>query len=101
MIRDPPEWLIGAMLRSYGRIPLVAALYIMLLLQVLNAGNTLSEADQETLTNLIDLGYTTVGAYEVVAYLIFFWAFAPVIGGAYVNIAGPRIRRRLGVGADD
>ena len=54
-------------------------LIIMLILQVLIASESLSQADQTALRSLFDLGVVTVGAFELVGYMIFYWIAEPLI----------------------
>lgn len=101
MTENQPAWPWDALQTCYGRVPLFAALLMMLLLQAMNAGAALPESDQEALLNMFDIGVTTLGAYEAVALFLLYWTSEPILKAGFVRYAGPPIRRRLGVSADD
>lgn len=68
-----------AMAEGADRMVLAVALIVMAMIQVLIVSEVLSDADAEEITTLFELGFVTIGAFDIVTNLILLWLFKPYL----------------------
>ena len=60
------------------RLLVAIAFLCIIFLMIWQASFTVPESDANAIESMFDLGFVTLSAYEVPAYLIIFWTFKPM-----------------------